>query len=229
MTSHLHRDMTALRGHILSMGGLVEQAVREATEALEQRDAERAREVIEKDRKVDVLEVEIDDECLKILALHQPVAGDLRFLTSTIKINSDLERIGDLATNIAERALDLISLPAIYEPLGFAEMTEGVQAMLRDSLDALVHRNSELARDIISRDDTIDGLNRSHFDAMEERMRGDPECVSAAMHLLSASRHLERIADLATNIAEDVIFLVEAVDIRHHGVSAQLHEKRSAT
>ncbi len=219
MVTHLQRDLTKLRQNILSMGGLVEAAVRDATEALVRREAELARRVINSDQNIDQMELQIDEECLKVLALHQPVAGDLRFITAIMKINNDLERIADLAKNIAQRALDLFALPALDEPLQFERMTETCRGMLRDALDALVERDSSAARLVVPRDDIVDEINRAHFELLERRMKRDPSAVEASLLCLSASRNLERIADLATNIAEDVVFMVDAIDIRHWPLS----------
>lgn len=215
MVTHLHRDMAALRQEILTMGGLVEAALRDGTEALVKRQPELARRVVAADSEVDRMEKEIDDECLKILALHHPVAGDLRFITAAMKINNDLERIADLAANVGERALDLMQIPPMDESLQFESMTETARDMLRTALDALVERDSAAAMSVLQRDDLVDDINRRHFEVLERRMQDDPAAVRAGLLLLSASRNIERVADLATNIAEDVIFLVEAQDIRH--------------
>lgn len=228
--SHLQRDLAHLRQEILKMGGLVEAALRDATMALVQRKADLARRVIERDADIDSLELAIDDACLKVLALHQPVARDLRFITATMKINNDLERIGDLASNLAQRAVDLIDKPAFDEPLEFERMTELVGEMLRASLDALVRGDCRAARRVIAQDDLVDAINRRHFDVIEARMTRESELVPTGILSLSASRHLERVGDLATNIAEDVIFLVEAQDVRHWPlgkVDALLDERRA--
>jgi phosphate transport system protein len=216
MTSHLHNDLKRLREDILSMGGQVEQALARAGKALVERNAEAARKVIEDDTAIDRFELRIDDECLKILALHQPVAGDLRHITTSMKINNDLERIGDLAVNIAERAIDLVHRGPLDEPLGIEQMTNTTRWMLRGSLNALVQGDVALARAVCARDDEVDDLNRNHFVSLIARMHKFPHEVDACLDYLTASLHLERVADLATNIAEDVIFLVDAVDIRHH-------------
>ncbi len=215
MTLHLHRDLATVRKSILEMGGMVEDLVRLATEALVQRRPDVARRVIEADAAVDRQELEVDEECLKLLALHQPVAGDLRFITAVMKINNDLERIGDLASNLAQRALDLVDQPHVDAPLRFEQMTAAVRGMLRDCLDALVRGDAELARAVIAKDDEVDIMNRDHYQVLEQRMKGDPVLVEACVLYLSASRNLERMADLATNVAEDVVFMVDAVVLRH--------------
>jgi phosphate transport system protein len=213
--SHLMRDLTQLRQEILKMGGLVEAALRDATQALVRQTPSVARRVLQNDAAIDSLELAIDDACLKILALHQPVARDLRFITATMKINNDLERIGDLASNLAQRALDLMDKPTFDRPLEFERMTEVAGQMLHASLDALVEGDCVAARRVLSQDDLLDAMNRRHFDVIEARMVEEPRLVSTGVLSLSASRNLERVGDLATNIAEDVIFLVEAQDIRH--------------
>lgn len=221
MTSHMHRDLAHLRKAILAMGSRVEDALRASAKSLVERRTDLARDVIAGDTEIDRLELELDDECLKILALHQPVAGDLRFVTASMKIINDLERIGDLATNIAQRVLDLDGYMPTDEPLRFEEMTTTTRGMLRDSLNALIRADAKLARDVLVRDDIVDDIHREHFDLLEARMKEDPIAVEAATLLLSASRNLERVADLATNIAEDVVFMVEAVVLRHRKAQSE--------
>jgi len=218
MTTHLQRDLGVLRKDILHLGGLVEEALRRATAAFQQRRRDLAERVIENDTTIDELELRVDDDCVKLLALHQPVAGDLRYITAAMKINNDLERIGDLASNMAQRALDLIERPAYDIPVDFHPMAEKVRAMLRDSLGALIKSDPDLAREVCTRDDEIDLMHAEHFHRLEAVMKAHPEMIESAVLHMSVSRNLERIADLATNIAEDVVFLVEAVVIRHPGV-----------
>jgi len=215
MTKSMQEDMTLLKQRILRMGGMVEEATRNATVALTQRRADLARKVIESDDTIDMIELDVDEECLRILALHQPVAGDLRFITAALKINNDLERIGDLACNVAERAIDLCRSEPLVLPLRFERMTEIVRGMLHEALDALVNRNAALARSVLARDREINQIHREHFAALQEAMKADPGNVERAVDLLSASRQLERIGDQTTNIAEDVVFLVEGQVIRH--------------
>ena len=220
MTSHMHRDLNTLKDAILALGGIVEEAVERASTALIHQEVEVARSVIDDDATVDARELAIDEECLKILALHQPVAGDLRHITASMKINNDLERIGDLAVNVAERAVDLGTRKPPNVPLRFERMTNAARWMLRGSLNALVQSDADLAREVCERDDEVDDLNRHHFETLIAHMQTHPTEVPVCLDYLTASLNLERIADLATNIAEDVVFLVEAVDIRH----AKLHE-----
>ena len=215
MTKTLDDDLALLGQGILRMAGLVEGQVDSASIALIQRRADVARQVMEADDTIDRVELEVDEECLRLLALHHPVAGDLRFITAVMKINNDLERIGDLAAHVAERALDLTRRPQLPLPLRFERMTQIVRGMLHDGLDALVRRDGALARDVIRRDAEVNSIHREHFETLQEAMMRDPGSVERAVDLLSASRQLERIADQTKNIAEDVVFLVEARVLRH--------------
>jgi phosphate transport system protein len=215
MTKSMQEDMSLLKQRILRMGGMVEEATRNATVALTQRRADLARKVIESDDTIDMIELDVDEECLRILALHQPVAGDLRFITAAMKINNDLERIGDLACNVAERAIDLSARDPLALPLRFERMTEIVRGMLHDALDALVNRNAQLARRVLEQDVEINAIHKEHFGLLQETMKSSADSVEAAVDLLSASRQLERIGDQTKNIAEDVVFLVEGQVIRH--------------
>lgn len=215
MTKSLDDDLQLLRQRILRMGGMVEEATRNATAALTQRRPDLARRVLEADDTIDMVELDVDEECLRILALHQPVAGDLRYITAVLKINNDLERIGDLACNVAERAIDLSARDPLVLPMQFERMTESVRAMLHDALDALVSRNAALARDVCARDKEVNAIHRENFEILQECMKADADTVERCVDLLSASRQLERMADQTTNIAEDVVFLVEGLVIRH--------------
>ncbi len=220
MPKHLERDIERLKREILQVGSLVEEATDKAIRALMERHAEIAREVIEGDHVIDAKEVEVEEHCLKILALHQPVAIDLRFIVAVMKVNNDLERMGDLAANIAERAVYLSAHDAIRLPAGLAKMAETARTMVRQSLDALVNLDTTLAREVLARDDEVDAANRRMFDTLQHVMHDDPTTIERAVQALSSSRNLERIADLATNIAEDVIFMIEGEVIRHgHGAS----------
>ena len=197
------------------MGGIVEQRVSQAVLALMERRAELSDAVIEGDKEVNDLQIEIDDRCLKLLALQQPMASDLRLITSAMKINADLERIGDQAVNIAENANQLLSQPPLKPLLDLPRMAEIAQQMTRDSLDAFVHRDSALARKVLERDDEVDQLKDQNFRVLLTYMMADPGTIERALSLILVSRNLERIADLATNIAEDVVFLVEGRNIKH--------------
>lgn len=215
MTTHLQREIENLKKRILYMGAEVEDTVRKAVDALVSRNTALAEQVTASDEMMDELEVAIEEECLKILALHQPVAIDLRYVIAILKINNDLERIGDLGVNIAERASYLATHAPIDLPLDFTGMAEMAQLMLKRSLDAMVNLDTQLARQVRASDDDVDAINRHMYALIEEYIQANPERVAESLHLLSASRHLERIADQATNIAEDVIYLVEGEIVRH--------------
>ena len=222
MDRHFQNELESLKGQLLSMASLVEEAIHRSIQALVERSQELAEEVISSDDAINMAEIKIDDFCLKLLALHQPAAIDLRFITSAMKINNDLERMGDQAVNIGERALELLREPLLKPLIDLPRMAELAQKMVRDSLDAFVRKDPELARDVCRRDDEVDALNDQVFRELLTYMMQDPHTITRAVHLLLVGRHLERIADHATNIAEDVIFLVEAKDVRHH------HEEKKA-
>ena len=215
MSKHLERDLNELQHDTLAMAASVEEAVHKAIRALQDRDAGLARQVIAGDSEIDREENQVEEECLKMLALHQPVAVDLRRITAALKINTDLERMGDLAEDIAERALQLAELPPVPVPEDLQRMTDLTATMVRLSLDAFVHLDTELARRVCRLDDEVDRYNRDIIDELIETMRSAPEMVRPGLSLFSAVRHLERIADHATNIAEDVIYLVEGEIVRH--------------
>jgi phosphate transport system protein len=216
MSIHLHRDLENVQRRVLSMASAMEQLVERSIRALFERDANLARALIESDTSIDLEENLIEEECLKILALHQPVAGDLRRVATIVKINSDLERMADLAVNIAERALALAQGPEVPVPATFRQMTDMTNTMVRDSLDAFVKLDIALAKRVCRLDDEVDRYNRVIIDLVTEYMKESPDHVFPGLHLFSAARHLERIADHATNIAEDVVYLVEGKIIRHH-------------
>lgn len=215
MTLHMQREMEKLKKSILGLGAIVEETVQKAVRAVENRDVALAQEVIAGDDQIDDLEVDFEEDCLKVLALHQPVANDLRFIISALKINNDLERIGDLATNVAERALALTEFEAIPAPFEFALMAERVEEMLKKSLDALVNNDLRLAAQVCRMDDEVDNCHKNTYQLVKEEIRKHPERLDCLMHYLSISRHLERIADLATNLAEDVIYMIEGDIVRH--------------
>jgi len=216
MAKHLQRDLDNLSRELLTMGAMVEDATNKAITALVKRRKELAREVIAGDDAINEQENRIEEEALKILALHQPVAQDLRFIVTALKVNNDLERMGDLAVNISERCEMLIDLDPVPVPESFDELVENVQYMVRDCLNALVDRDSALAREVCRRDDRVDAINREMYARMQALIREKPDCVEACVNTISVSRHLERIADVATNIAEDVIFMVEGEIVRHN-------------
>ena len=215
MSIHLHQDLERLEKSLLYLAAQVEDAVRKALAAVLERRPDLAEEVIRGDRVIDEREVEIEEECLKLLALHQPVATDMRWLISVVKTNSDLERMADLACNIAERAKSLEIYPLFPAPRQIAEMVHISTRMVRDALDSFVEMDAAKAARVISDDDRMDALNLDVIGQLQDTMRSSPDNVDPALHCFSASRHLERIADLATNIAEDLIYLVEGRIVRH--------------
>jgi len=216
MSVHLHREIDELKKRILGLSALVEESVYKAVKAVEARDEKLAREVIEGDQQLDMVEVEVEEECLKILALHQPVAADLRFIVAVLKINNDLERIGDLAVNIASRAIKLSAIKTQPEALiDFQDLESKVQQMLRRSLESLVNLNEEIAKSVCSSDDAIDDINRSIHKQVIQATREHPNDVERFIILLSVSKNLERIADHATNIAEDVLYMIRGEIVRH--------------
>jgi phosphate transport system protein len=194
---------------------MAELSVREASLAIHNRDETLAQSVIEKDLTLDHMEVEVEENCLKLLALYQPVAVDLRFIIAVLKINNDLERVGDLAVNVAERALFLASVPPVSLTFDFMDMAAKVQSMLKRSLDTLVNFNAQGARAVCAMDDAVDAINRDMYISVQDAIVAHPEQAEALIHILSVSRHLERIADHATNIAEDVIYMIEGEVVRH--------------
>jgi len=216
MTKHLLHDLDQLKKDLLTMGAMVEEATNKAIASLVHRNPALADEVLAGDDAIDRKELEIEDECLKALALHQPVAGDLRFIVAVMKVNNDLERVGDLAQNIAERARFLATHEPIDVALDFGRMVERVRTMLSQSLDALVQQDTVLARKVCAQDDEVDRLFQQMFSTLQELMQRRPDTIERAVHTLSVARHLERIADHATNIAEDTVFMVEGEIIRHH-------------
>jgi phosphate transport system protein len=215
MSIHLQKDIARLKKDLLSLCSLVESQVEKAVRAFLERDDILAREVVNRDTEIDDREIEVEEECLKTLALHQPVAIDLRMTIAILKMNSDLERIGDLAVNIARKAIAVASEPPLEAVFDIAGMGLKSQAMLRDSIDSLVEMNVELARQVCLRDDEVDDLKHAIRIDVESMIRHQPEHTQALLRLLAVSRNLERIADGATNIAEDVIYLSEGEITRH--------------
>jgi phosphate transport system protein len=217
MERQLDHDLERVRQTLLRMGGLVEGMVARATQALLERSNEMCREVIDGDHGVDQLEIEIDEVCHSLIGRKQPTAVDLRFLVAVMKINSDLERIGDSAVNIAQSVEHINEQPPLKPYIDLPHLSQLVQTMVRQSLDAFVRRDTELAAEVCRSDDAVDGLYKQIFRELLTYMIEEPKTVSRALHLLLISRNLERIADHATNIAEDVIYYVEGRDIRHSG------------
>jgi phosphate transport system protein len=213
---HFEAELQALRNQLLTMGGLVEERVHRAVQSLIHRREEEAQRIIAADNEINDLQMDIDNRSLKLLATQSPLAVDLRLITSAMKINADLERIGDQAVNIAESALVLIPQPPLKPLIDIPRMAMIAEKMIRDSLDAFVKKDPELARDVLRRDDEVDELKDQVFRELLTYMMADPGTIQRALSLILISRNLERIADHATNIAEDVIFITEARDVRHH-------------
>jgi phosphate transport system protein len=212
---HFHEELTDLKARLLEMSTLAESLVSLAVEALLERDATKAESVILGDRALDALEVEVDDACIHLLALQQPMAGDLRLITMAMKICNDLERVGDHAVNIAQTVSHIADAPHFARLPEIEEMARLASEMLSDSLDHFVRGDAAGAREVCARDDRVDALHDSMFRILLTHMMEEPRNISPAMNLFLVSRNLERIADLATNIAEDVVFLVEGRTIRH--------------
>ena len=213
---HFIEELEDLQGRLLEMGTLVESAIHNSVRALMERSETLAQQVLGNEDRINHLEIEIDELAVRLLALQQPMAKDLRFLTAAIKINTDLERMGDLAVNIVERAIALTNRPPVKPLIDIPQMARTAESMVRKSLDAFVKREPELARSVLLSDDTVDRLRDSIHSELISFMQEDPESIPQALDLILVARHLERIADHATNIAEDTLFLVKGVDVRHH-------------
>lgn len=215
MATTFEKELTDLKGTVLKLGSMVEKAISDSIKSLVERNSKLAADVIDKDPQVNALDVGIDEECIRLIALRQPRAGDLRLITTAMKITTDLERIGDLAVDISERALELNEEPQLKPYIDIPRMAEIAQGMVRDALDAFVKRDSTLARDVLTRDDMVDNLNWQVFNELLFFMIQDPKTVSRAVKITYVSKYIERIADHATNIAEMVVYLVEGKIIRH--------------
>jgi phosphate transport system protein len=215
MGRHLEKEIEKLKRKALGLSALVEETVHKAIASVETADVRLADQVIESDTRVDDMEVDVEEECLKILALHQPVAVDLRYIVGVLKLNSDLERIADLAVNMAEQARPLAAAGARGLPSKIREMARAVESMLGNSLDALVNLDTNAAWGVCAADDAVDSLHRETYSTIKSEIKKDPTKVDVLIHHLSVSRYLERIADHATNIAEDVIYLVDGDIVRH--------------
>ena len=215
MQRHFHEELDALKQTLLAMGALVEDQIRRVMRALVERDEALARDVIERDHQVNAYDVEVDEKCVELLARYQPAAGDLRFLTTAMKIVTDLERIGDQAVNIAQRALELNREAQLKPYIDLPRMAAKSQQMVKDALDAFVARDAGLARDVCARDSEVDALKEQVFRELLTFMMGDPKTIARALHLILVSRFLERVADHATNIAEMVVYMIEGKIVRH--------------
>jgi len=221
VTSHFARELDDLRAQLAAMGRLVEERVRRAVRSLEERDAALARAVVDGDREVNEVHVAIDGRCFTLLALHQPMAGDLRTIVAGVKMASDLERIGDLAVNIAEAVERYLPQPPVSTLPGIERMAELAAEMLHDALEAFAARDAAAAQRVLDRDDALDELKVKTFREFVDTIRRDVQVSESAINLILVSRHLERVGDHATNIAEDVIFVVTARDVRHPGSSSR--------
>jgi phosphate transport system protein len=215
MERHFFQELEALKASIIRMGGMAEQAIANSIKALLERNPEIARRVLESEQRINSLELENDTAIVDLLALQQPVAGDLRFILAALKINNDLERIGDHAVNIAQSAITYAGASPLTIQTDIPRMSQIAQAMLRDAIDGFIHNNAALCRGVLQNDDLTDALNRKTIDDLVVLIRSDPSSVHQALDLVRVSRNLERVADLATNIAEEVIFIAEAAVVKH--------------
>ena len=213
---HFEEELEILKTRLLEMGGLAEERVQLAVRGLVDRHRAPVEQVLGSDVAIDTLHIEIDDRCFKLLALHQPMAADLRAIVAAVKINTDLERVGDLAINIAEAVRRYMRHPPVKELIDIPRMADIAQRMLRNALDAYVRRDTELAQNVLNEDDDLDALKTQVFRELLTYMLQDPHTIEPSLDLILVSRHLERIGDHATNVAEDVIFMVSARDVRHH-------------
>ena len=222
---HFQEELEALKERLLAMGGLAEERVRVAVNGVTDRDGEALHAVMTGDEPINDFHIEIDDRCFKLLALHQPMAADLRAIVAAVKINTDLERVGDLAVNIAEAGKRYVQHPPVKPLIDIPRMGNIAQEMLRDALDAFVRRDVGLAEAVLAKDDDLDGLKTQIFRELLTFMLQDTATIEPALDLILISRHLERIGDHATNVAEDVIFMVSARDVRHQPFDAPSHNR----
>jgi phosphate transport system protein len=218
---HFQEELEQLKARLLEMGGLAEEQVRLAVKGLVHRDRDLIARVLTGDDPLNALHIEVDNRCFTLLALYQPMAVDLRAIVAAVKINTDLERVGDLAINIAEAAQRYVAHPPVKKLIDIPRMANIAQSMLRDALDAFVRRDTELAQNVLNEDDALDSLKTQIFRELLTYMLADPGTIEPALDLILVSRHLERIGDHATNIAEDVIFMVSAKDVRHHAADGK--------
>jgi phosphate transport system protein len=213
---HFDEELHALDEKLLTMARLVEESIALAVKSLKDRNEAYAQDVLKREAPINLLDVDIDELCMRLLALRQPMASDLRFITAGMKIGAELERMGDLAVNIAEVTLDLLKVPPLKPLIDIPRMAAVAQSMVKDSLNAFVNRDEKLAREVCLRDDEVDSLNDQIFREVLTYMMNDPTTINRAVGLILVGRHLERIADHATNIGEDVIFMVAGKTIKHH-------------
>jgi phosphate transport system protein len=213
---HFVEELDQLKTKLLEMSSLVEAAIQRSISAVISKDRSAAEEVFRNETRINAIEVEIDEFAINLLALHQPMAADLRLIVAALKINTDLERMGDLSVNIAQRAMSLMEEPVIKPMIDIPHIAGLVQSMVRKSLDAFVTRDADLARSVLASDDAVDSLRTASYHELVSFMEQDPENIKPALDLLAITRNLERLADHSTNVAEDVLFLVKGIDVRHH-------------
>lgn len=213
---HFEQELERLKAKLLEMSALVESAVYRSVQGVVEKNEDLAQQVLRNEARINQLEIEIDDLAISILALQAPMAADLRLVTAAIKINNDLERMGDLSVNIAQSALALTREPVIRPLIDIPHIAGLAQSMVRKALDAFVHRDAELARSVLASDDAVDNMRTASYHELISFMENNPQQIPQALYLLSVVRNLERIADHSTNIAEDVLFLVKGIDVRHH-------------
>ena len=213
---HFQEELEALQNRLLEMAGIVESAIHSSVRSLVNRDEKEAARVLEHEERINHMEIEIDEHATRLMALYQPMAKDMRFLTAAIKINSDLERMGDLAVNVAERSLSLAQQPPVKPLIDIPHMADLVESMVQKCLDAFVRRDGNVAREVLESDDAVDDLKDSIYNELIQFMESDPFTVRRGVDLMFVAHNLERIADHATNISEDVLFLVKGIDVRHH-------------
>jgi len=216
MQRHFVQELETLKTNLIKMSSFVEKAIAESIRALLERHKEAADQVIAEDERINALEIEIDNAVVDLLALQQPVASDLRFILAATKINNDLERIGDHAVNIAESAIDFATTAPLDIKVDIPQMAEITKGMLRDAIDGFIHQNPDISRMVLKNDDVIDELNKKVIDDMVKLIRREPDTLDQALELIRVSRNLERVSDLATNIAEEVIFIADAQVVKHH-------------
>jgi phosphate transport system protein len=225
LVRHFQEELETLKERLLAMGGLAEERVRVAVQGVAERETGALQAVLSGDEPINDLHIEVDDRCFKLLALHQPMAADLRTIVAAVKINTDLERVGDLAVNVAEAGKRYLQHPPVKKLIDIPRMGDIAQIMLRDALDAFVRRDIALAEAVLVKDDELDALKTQIFRELLTFMLQDPATIEPALDLILISRHLERIGDHATNIAEDVIFMVSARDVRHQPVETPSHNR----
>ena len=213
---HFQEELEALQNRLLEMAGVVESAIHSSVRSLVNRSEKEATRVLEQEERINHMEIEIDEHATRLMALYQPMAKDMRFLTAAIKINSDLERMGDLAVNVAERSLSLALQPRVKPLIDIPHMADLVESMVQKCLDAFVRRDGDVARAVLESDDAVDDLKDSIYEELMQFMESDPSTIRRAVDLMFVAHNLERIADHATNISEDVLFLVKGIDVRHH-------------